>query len=93
MLRAMNIPRRAEARSHAREASQRYRGRVKRREATACVIYGEEVVAFLLRCGWLTEDEADNRQAVGRAIARLLEVLLAVIDDAASSRAVLWLTA
>lgn len=51
---------------------QRYRLRLRHGEACASVTYDHRVVDFLIRTEWLTEAEADDRQAVGLAIGRLL---------------------
>jgi hypothetical protein len=62
-----------------RRGSKRYRLRVQTHERIAEVPYGEVELSFLIRLGWLTEGDADNRRAVGAAISRL-------IRDAAISR-------
>ena len=50
----------------------RYRIRVQSHERIAEVPYGEAELTLLIRLGWLAEDDADDRRAVGAAISRLI---------------------
>jgi hypothetical protein len=50
----------------------RHRARVKAGIACTTVEYSAEVLDLLVRLGWLTEPEASDRDAVGRAIGELI---------------------
>jgi len=66
-------PRRPPARSSRRSAAQRaYRARQRAGRIVAPVEVGADVVDLLVRLGWLAEHEADDKVAIGKAIAAML---------------------
>jgi hypothetical protein len=56
----------------ARQRRARYRERVRQGRACCSVEFDGEVLSFLIRHHWLSEAEASDPQAVGRAIGEVI---------------------
>jgi hypothetical protein len=54
------------------DRQRRYRQRLRDGEMTVAFQIDAEVIDLLIRSGWLSEAEADNRAAIGRAVSAML---------------------
>jgi hypothetical protein len=62
----------ADQRRRWREQKRRRRARENAHEMTCTVVIGEAVITMLIGLAWLSDQDSENREKVGKAISRML---------------------